>query len=136
MADRIDGCHHPGGVSSVLVDATVRVVRSVGALRVLKAKQVAKAGESLANKSNKRWRRWLGQILATVVVGTFVVLALVVPESEARTTLENYVGEEGLPFAAAVAGAITVAAMYFLVRTPRHQRKGEQDDRSSTSQSG
>lgn len=102
-----------------------RTVRSVGALRVLKAKQVAKAGESLANKSKQRWRRWLGQILAIVVVGAFVVLALVVPESEARTSLESVVGEEGVPFATAVAGAITVAVMYFLVRTPRKQRDNE-----------
>ena len=107
-----------------------RTVRSVGALRVLRAKQVAKAGESLANKSNKRWRRWLGQILATVVVGAFVVLALVVPESEARTTLENYVGEDAVPFAAAIAGVITVVGMYFLVRTPRKQRTKE-DARAS-----
>ena len=108
-----------------------RTVRSVGALRVLKAKQVAKAGESLANKGNKRWRRWFGQILATVVVGTFVVLALAVPESEARTTLENYVGEEGVPFAAAIAGVITVVGMYFLVRTPRKQREDESQERNS-----
>ncbi|GAA4479365.1 hypothetical protein GCM10023190_22270 [Enteractinococcus fodinae] len=111
-----------------------RTVRSVGALRVLKAKQVAKAGESLANKGNKRWRRWFGQILATLVVGAFVVLALAVPESEARTTLENYVGEEGVPFAAAIAGVITVVGMYFLVRTPRKQGDSESEDRSSVSQ--
>lgn len=101
-----------------------RTVRSVGALRVLRAKQVAKAGESLAKKSGKPWRRWLGQILATVVVGAFVVLALVVPESEARSTLENYVGEEGVPVAAAIAGVVTVVAMYFLVRTPRKHEQG------------
>lgn len=111
-----------------------RTVRSVGALRVLRAKQVAKAGESLANKSKKRWRRWLGQILATLVVGAFVVLALAVPESEARTTIENYVGEDAVPFAAAIAGVITVVLMYFLVRTPRKQQESEDDDRSSATQ--
>lgn len=111
-----------------------RTVRSVGALRVLRAKQVAKAGESLANKSKKRWRRWLGQILATLVVGAFVVLALAVPESEARTTIEDYVGEDAVPFAAAIAGVITVVLMYFLVRTPRKQQESEDDDRSSATQ--
>lgn len=111
-----------------------RTVRGVGALRVLRAKQVAKAGESLATKGRSRRRRWFGQILATVVVGAFVVLALVVPESEARTTLENYVGEEGVPFAAAVAGLITLVVMYFLVRTPRKQRKDAEADRSSAAQ--
>jgi hypothetical protein len=51
------------------------------ALRVLKAKQVAKAGASLAKRSGSKWNRWVEQLLATFVVGTFVVLAL---ESEAR----------------------------------------------------
>lgn len=102
-----------------------RTVRSVGALRVLRAKQVATAGESLAARSRSRWRRWLGQILATVVVGTFVVLALVVPESQARTSLESFVGEQGVPIAAAVAGLVTVMVMYLLVRTPHKQRTSE-----------
>jgi len=114
-----------------------RVMRSVGALRVLRAKQVAKAGDSLAKRSKSRWRRWLGQVLATVVVSTFVVLALVVPESEARSLLENYVGEEGVPIAAAVGGLITLIAMYFLVRTPRKERKsGGAEHRSSATQNG
>lgn len=111
-----------------------RTVRGVGALRVLRAKQVAKAGESLANKGRSRRRRWFGQILATVVVGAFVVLALVVPESEARSSLESFVGEEGVPFAAAAAGLLTVVVMYFLVRTPRKQCKNAEVDRSSTTQ--
>lgn len=114
-----------------------RTVRSVGALRVLRAKQVAKAGESLANKSWSRWRRWLGKLLATVVAGTFVVLALVVPESEARISLENFVGEEGVPYAAATAGLVTVLVMYLLVRTPRERgRKSNQRAQRSRSISG
>ena len=113
-----------------------RTVRSVGALRVLRAKQVAKAGESLANKSRSRWRRGLGKVLATVVVGTFVVLALVVPESEARTSLENFVGAEGVPYAAAAAGLITVVVMYLLVRTPRKQRTSDSLDRGEAPQEG
>ena len=113
-----------------------RALRSVGALRVLKAKQVAKAGESLAKRSRSKWNRWLGQILATLVVGTFVVLALTVPESEARTTLENYVGEDGVPFAAAAAGIVTVIAMYFLVRTPRKQQDREHKKRTSSHRGG
>ena len=113
-----------------------RALRSVGALRVLKAKQVAKAGESLAKRSRSKWNRWLGQILATLVVGTFVVLALTVPESEARTTLENYVGEDGVPFAAAAAGIVTVIAMYFLVRTPRKQQDSDHEKRTSSHRGG
>ncbi|TLP79832.1 hypothetical protein [Nesterenkonia sphaerica] len=110
-----------------------RVLRSVGALRVLRAKQVAKAGESLANKGRTRWRQRLGETLATVVVATFVVLALAVPESDARTFLEDLVGEEGVVPAAIVAGLITMTAMYFLVRNPRNQDSNESGDRSSGS---
>jgi len=96
-----------------------RVLRSVGALRVLRAKQVARAGESLGKKEQSRWRQALGKILATVVVGAFVVIALIDPESEARQFLEGLVGEEGAIAAAVAAGLITMIGMYFLVRSPR-----------------
>ena len=105
-----------------------RLVRSAGALRVLRAKQVAKAGESLAKKGHSPWRQRFGKILATVVVAAFVVLAFAVPESEARGTLEDFVGEEWVPVAAAVAGLLTLAVMYFLVRTPRKQKEAENQD--------
>ncbi|MGC0141401.1 MULTISPECIES: hypothetical protein [unclassified Pseudactinotalea] len=102
-----------------------RVGRSVGALRVMRGKQVAKAGESLAKKGQSRRRQLLGKVLATVVVGAFVVLALAVPESEARSTLEDFVGEDGVPVAAAAAGVLTMTAMYFLVRSPRSKEEDE-----------
>ncbi|HEY4557076.1 MAG TPA: hypothetical protein VIG82_02675, partial [Enteractinococcus sp.] len=71
------------------------------------------------------------------VVSTFVVLALVVSESEARSLLENYVGEEGVPIAAAAGGVITLIAMYFLVRRPRKERKNSSAARrSSATQDG
>ncbi|MGC0249237.1 hypothetical protein [Pseudactinotalea sp. Z1748] len=102
-----------------------RLGRSVGALRVMRGKQVAKAGESLAKKGQSRWRQLLGKVLATVVVGAFVVLALAVPESEARSTLEDFVGEDGVPVAAAAAGVLTMTVMYFLVRSPRSKEEDE-----------
>lgn len=101
-----------------------RVLRSAGALRVLRAKQVARAGESLGKKDQSRWLQLLGKVLATVVVGAFVVVAMVDPDSEARTFLEDLVGDEGAIAAAVVAGLITMIGMYFLVRSPRDQ--GEQ----------
>lgn len=97
----------------------LRLLRSVGALRVLRAKQVAKAGESLGKKGRSRWRKRLGKILATVVVAVFVVIALVDPESEARTFLEDLVGEDGVIIAAIFAGLLTLGGMYFLVREPK-----------------
>lgn len=108
-----------------------RVLRSAGALRVLRAKQVAKAGESLANKGKTRWRQRFGKILATVVVAAFVVMALAIPESDARTLIEDLVGEEGVVPAAVAAGLVTMTAMYFLVRSPRKQESDDSGGRSS-----
>ncbi len=102
-----------------------RLLRSVGALRVLRAKQVAKAGESLGKKGRSEWRKKLGKILATFVVATFVVIALVDPDSEARTFLEDFVGEDGVIYAAIGAGLLTLGGMYFLVREPKAQESEE-----------
>lgn len=96
-----------------------RVLRSVGALRVMRAKQMARAGESLGKKGHSRWHQLLGKVLATLVVGSFVVIAMVDPDSEARGALENWVGEDGAIAAAVAAGVLTMIGMYFLVRSPR-----------------
>lgn len=96
-----------------------RVLRSVGALRVLRAKQVARAGESLGSSSTGRWRQLLGKVLATVVVGAFVIMAMVDPESQARVFIADLVGDDAAVAAAWIAGLLTVVGMYFLVREPR-----------------
>lgn len=103
-----------------------RMLRSVGALRVLRAKQVARAGESLG-AAGTWWRAILGKLLATVVVGVFVVMALVDPDSAARSTLENLVGEDGAIFAAIAAGLIAAGGMYLLVRDPTEDSDGDED---------
>lgn len=65
----------------------------------------------------------LGKVLATLVVGSFVVIAMVDPDSEARGFLENWVGEDGAIAAAVAAGLLTMIGMYFLVRSPRDQEE-------------
>lgn len=107
-----------------------RILRSVGALRVLRAKQMARAGESLGKKGSSRWSQVLGKVLATLVVASFVVIAMVDPDSEARTSIESLVGEEGAIAAAVAAGMITLVGMYFLVRSPRDEdgEDGEHDE--------
>lgn len=105
-----------------------RVLRSVGALRVLRAKQVARAGESLGKKEQGRWIPLLGKVLATVVVAAFVVIALVDPESEARQSIESVVGDEGAIVAAVVAGLVTMVGMYFLVRDPQDEDDEDDED--------
>ncbi|MDO5493439.1 MAG: hypothetical protein Q4F53_07505 [Nesterenkonia sp.] len=104
-----------------------RMLRSVGALRVLRAKQIARAGESLG-KAGTWWRALLGKVLATVVVGVFVVIALIDPDSPARSTLENLVGEDGAILASIVVGLIAMGGMYLLVRDPRGKDEDEQDE--------
>ncbi|WP_238385228.1 hypothetical protein [Nesterenkonia muleiensis] len=105
----------------------LRLLRSVGALRVLRAKQVAKAGHSLQKSSSSRWRRRLGTMLATVVVSAFVVVALIDPESPARTFLDDLVGEDWAVVAAIGAGVLLFGATYLLVRQPRG-KDDESDD--------
>ncbi|GAA1816107.1 hypothetical protein [Nesterenkonia flava] len=112
-----------------------RLLRSAGALRVLRAKQVAKAGESLGKKGKSQWRKRLGKILATVVVATFVVIALVDPDSEARSFLEGLVGEELAIAAAFAAGILTMIAMYFLVREPKNKDQGDDGEDHAEGQS-
>lgn len=106
----------------------LRLVRSVGALRVLRAKQVARAGESLQSKGSSPWLPLLGKVLATVVVAAFVIIALIDPESEFRTFLEDLVGEEFAIAAAVAAGLLTMGAMYLIVRSPKDKDDDEGDD--------
>lgn len=118
-----------------------RVLRSVGALRVVRAKQVARAGESLGKKGSARWAQVLGKVLATVVVASFVVIAMIDPESEARGTIEDLVGEDGAIAAAMAAGVITLIGMYFLVRSPREpgdeeDQRGQADDDEGAAENG
>lgn len=108
-----------GVVFSIGPMQLLRLLRSVGALRVLRAKQVAKAGHSLQKIGSSQWWRHLGTILATVVVTAFVVVALIDPESPARSFLDDLVGEDWAIAAAIVAGLLLFGATYLLVRQPR-----------------
>lgn len=99
----------------------LRLLRSVGALRVLRVKQVAKAGHSLQSVGSSRvWQR-LGTVLATVVVSAFVVVALVDPESPARSFLDDLVGDEWAIVTAVGAGLALLVATYLLVRPGRSE---------------
>ena len=106
----------------------LRMVRSVGALRVLRAKQVATAGEKLGKGGRNRWRRIFGKVLATVIVAVFVVIALLDPDSEARMFLESLVGEEWAIAAAFGAGIFTLGGMYLLVRDPKEESNEQEED--------
>ncbi|WP_258932890.1 hypothetical protein [Nesterenkonia pannonica] len=94
----------------------LRMLRSVGALRVLRAKQVAKVSESLQKSGGSAWKRYLGSALAIIVVGAFVIAALADPESPARDFLEGLFGEEGAIAASIGAGVVIMGLMFLLVR--------------------
>lgn len=106
----------------------LRLLRSVGALRVLRAKQVAKAGHSLQKLGASRLWQWLGTTLATLVVSAFVVVALVDPESPARTFLEDLVGEEWAIASAIGAGLLLFGATFLLVRPPRRESAHDESE--------
>jgi CsoR family transcriptional regulator, copper-sensing transcriptional repressor len=117
-----------GVVFSIGPMQILRLLRSVGALRVLRAKQVAKAGHSLQKTSSSRWWRHLGTLLATLVVSAFVVVALVDEESPVRSFLDDLVGEEWAVPTAIGAGLLLFGATYLLVRRPRSQEDDEDDE--------
>ena len=104
----------------------LRLLRSVGALRVLRAQQVAKAGHSLRKTSSSNLWQHLGTLCATLVVSAFVVVALVDPESPGRSFLDDLVGEGWAIPAAVVAGLLLIAATYLLVRRPRSQEESSE----------
>ncbi|MCH8561121.1 hypothetical protein LTH96_07185 [Nesterenkonia sp. LB17] len=125
-----------GVVFSVGPMQLLRLLRSVGALRVLRAKQVAKAGHSLQKVGSSRWWRRLGTILATFVVTAFVVVALVDPESPARSFLDDLVGEEWAIAAAIGAGVLLFGATYLLVRRPKGEDSQKDGAASDEEESG
>lgn len=96
----------------------LRLLRSVGALRVLRAKQVAKAGESLPKVSSSPWVKYLGPVLAGAVVISFVVVALIDQESQIRSFLDDLAGEEWAGAAAIGAGILLIGAVILLIWRP------------------
>ncbi|TLP92879.1 ion transporter [Nesterenkonia salmonea] len=123
-----------GVVFSIGPMQILRLLRSVGALRVLRAKQVAKAGHSLQKTGTSRLWQHLGTLLATLVVSAFVVVALADPESPVRSFLDDLVGEEWAIATAVGAGVLLFAATYLLVRQPRD--KGEESTGHNAAESG
>lgn len=100
----------------------LRLVRTVGALRVLRAGRIVKAARSLGLRHGFTGR--LAQLLAAVagvLVAVFVGLVLADPTSRSRDVLSRLLGDIGTPaivVLSAIAGLVLGVATYLLARDP------------------
>jgi len=100
----------------------LRLVRTVGALRILRAGRIVKAARSLGLRHGFTGR--LAQLLAAaagVLVAVFVGLVLADPTSRSRDLLTWVFGDIGTPLIvglSAVAGVVLGVATYLLARDP------------------
>ncbi|WP_278235176.1 hypothetical protein [Isoptericola sp. AK164] len=95
----------------------LRLVRAVGALRLLRARHIVRAGRRVMDHSrlDKRWERVLtGVIIA--VVAAFVAVVLADPTSQSRVLLESLVGGPAYVWLVLLAGLLLSAAVFVLVR--------------------
>lgn len=98
----------------------LRLVRTVGALRILRAGRIVKAARSLGTRHGFTGR--LAQVLAAgagVLVAVFVGVVLADPTSRSRDLLTAVLGDVGTPLVvalSAVAGVVLGTATYLLAR--------------------
>jgi CsoR family transcriptional regulator, copper-sensing transcriptional repressor len=95
----------------------LRLVRAVGALRLLRARHIVRAGRRLMGRTSldKKWERVVtGAVVA--VVAAFVAVVLADPTSRSRVLLEGLLGGPGYVWAVVVAGLLLAGAVFVLVR--------------------
>ncbi|WP_216077658.1 hypothetical protein [Isoptericola sediminis] len=95
----------------------LRLVRAVGALRLLRARHIVRAGRRVMDHSrmDKRWERALTGVIV-VVVAAFVAVVLADPTSQSRVLLESLVGGPVYVWIVLTAGLLLSAAIFVLVR--------------------
>lgn len=110
----------------------LRLVRAVGALRLLRARHIVRAGRRLMGRASldKTWERVVTGVVVAVVAA-FVAVVLADPTSRSRVLLEGLLSGPGYVWAVLVAGLLLAGAVFVLVRgrarsTPSHQRGGTQ----------
>ncbi|MCK0117806.1 hypothetical protein MWU57_12255 [Isoptericola sp. S6320L] len=95
----------------------LRLVRAVGALRVLRARHIVRAGRRLMGNASldSRWERVAtGTVVA--VVAAFVAVVLADPTSRSRLLIEDLIGAPASVWAVVVAGALLAGAVFVLTR--------------------
>lgn len=94
----------------------LRLLRFVGALRLLRVRRIFKAGRILRDRvglTDWRWR--VASTALSVVAAVFVAVVLADPTSRSRQFLEGNLDRFGLP-AVAVAGLVLGGASFVVVR--------------------
>jgi CsoR family transcriptional regulator, copper-sensing transcriptional repressor len=109
----------------------LRLVRTVGALRILRAGRIVKAARSLGVRHGATG--WLAQALAVgagVLVAVFVGVVLADPTSRSRDLLTAVLGDVTTPVVvvlSGVAGVVLGVATYLLARDPGSDADAEDD---------
>lgn len=101
----------------------LRLLRVVGALRIIRVKRIFKAGAIVQERfaADQRWQR-ATTVLVTVLCAAFVALVLADPTSQSRVWVESAYGWLG-PVRAVLAGAILATATFILARRRRSDER-------------
>jgi len=95
----------------------LRLVRAVGALRLLRARHIVRAGRRVVGHASltRRWERVVTGVVVAVVAA-FVAVVLADPTSQSRVLLEGLVGGPAYVWVVVAAGLVLSAAIFVLVR--------------------
>ncbi|WP_402466847.1 hypothetical protein [Isoptericola aurantiacus] len=95
----------------------LRLVRAVGALRLLRARHIVRAGRRVMDHSrmDRRWERVVTGLVIAVVAG-FVAVVLADPTSQSRVLIAELVGGPASVWVVVVAGLLLSGAVFVLVR--------------------
>jgi len=119
----ITGISIPAVIFAVGPAQLLRLVRYVGALRVLRVRRILKAGRILRQKAGGSGWQWkLLSVTLSLLAAGFVAVVLADPTSQTRQLAEDVFGRFDLP--AAIAAGLIVAVATFLVL--RNTRKSEE----------
>lgn len=96
-----------------------RLVRFVGALRILRVRRILRAGRIIRQRSGHAGWQWkLLSVTVSLLAAGFVAIVLSDPTSQTRQLVEGALGRFGLP-AIILAGAIVAIATFLVLRYGR-----------------
>ncbi|WP_240930600.1 hypothetical protein [Isoptericola sp. BMS4] len=104
----------------------LRLIRAVGALRLLRARHIVRAGRRVMGQASltTAWERVLTGVVVTVVAA-FVAVVLADPTSRSRVLIEDLVGGPAYVWMVVLAGLVLSAAVFVLVRSRGRRRDDE-----------